>query len=113
MPQLSWRGVNIQPADAGPPSFREQHLPEYRVRLLDVYAACAGWPHAAITPLWPLVTLASEAFEHENLEAWRGTLTELETRVAAVPANPASNPPGGAEMAAQAQGGASVGAQHE
>jgi hypothetical protein len=68
-------------AETGAQSFREQRLPEYRTRLLASYHGCAGWPRARVALLWPLVTLASEAFERENLEAWRGALTALEGRV--------------------------------
>jgi hypothetical protein len=74
--------AKVQAWAEAPQTFRDHHLPEYHDRLLAVYAACAGWPRAAVAPLWPLVALASEAFERENLDAWRGALTALENRAA-------------------------------
>jgi hypothetical protein len=66
------------PAEDAPATFRARHYGEYRRRLLAVYAACAGWPRAAVAPLWPWVAYASERFEGEDPDGWRAALAELE-----------------------------------
>lgn len=85
--------AKVQAWAEAPQSFREQHLPEYRERLLAVYAAVAGWERARIEPLWPLVEQASAAFETENLISLRAALGELERRT--TPAPPSAGVPGG------------------
>ena len=64
-----------------PVPFKVACLPEYRRRLLAVYAAVAGWPRARVTPLWPFVEAASRAFELGAAEPWLMALDELERRV--------------------------------
>jgi len=64
-----------------PPTWQQAHLPEYRRRLLAVYAACAGWPRARVAPLWPFVEAAERAFALGAAAAWGLALDELERRV--------------------------------
>jgi hypothetical protein len=81
---LFWDGGTGLRAGGTSPSgsgFRAAHLPEYRRRLLHIYAACAGWSRPAVAPLWPFVEAASRAFELGALEPWRLALEELERRV--------------------------------
>jgi len=61
--------------DAPALTFRETHLPEYRRRLLAVAGRCTG-PVGGEVHL--LVNAASQAFEQEDLTAWRGALGVLE-----------------------------------
>ncbi len=64
-----------------PIPFKVACLPEYRRRLLGVYAACAGWPRERTAGLHPFVEAASRAFEAECPEPWLLALAELERRV--------------------------------
>jgi hypothetical protein len=67
------------------PPFRAAHLPEYRRRLLAVYAACGGWSRAAVAPLWDGVALASDCFERGDRVRWRAALAELERYTGVAP----------------------------
>ena len=60
------------------PSFRAQHLAEYRRRLLAVAARCSG---AVGADVHLLVDAAGRAFEESDLTAWRGALMVLERMV--------------------------------